>query len=334
MVIGAQQEQVLYRVAVVARQRADLHLVQRGGYGGHGILAQRQPQQPGKFLAVHLRVAQQLHKLIQHIAKDMPYLSVFLRCLCLPGIQQFLLPPLQYLRCTGILSKSVKRFCLTPNGFIGFYPLAQGQKQRTDLPPQAVDLRQLIPAVGGHFTAVAVWVGRPVRVAEPHIAPYLPADGVILQQVAFLRRQVGHASLQAAEHVLVLKAACDGVHGGQKQRQDGLLQNIAAAADVGGDLIAAEHGLQQRAVDVHIAGGHGHIPPADAVLRQLSQLGGDIFHLGIGRMRLVQRDGRRVPLPGLVRAEEVLFKMGKRRVRIADKVLHFTAAAAFFCQLL
>ena len=69
---------------VIPGEGRHLHLIQRGGDGGHGVLAQHQPQQAGKLLPVHLHIPQQLHELIQHIAEDAPQLAVLLRKLHLP----------------------------------------------------------------------------------------------------------------------------------------------------------------------------------------------------------------------------------------------------------
>ena len=334
MVVGAQQEKVRHRVAVVPVQRADLHLIQRSRYGGHGVLAQRQPQQTGELLALHLRVAQQLHELIQHIAEDAPQLGVFLRRLYLPLLPQLLFPLLQHLRRTGAFRKSVKHFRLTHGGFACFQPLTQGQEQLPRLAAHLIDLRQLLTALVGHLAAVALRVGCPVLVPQPHAAPDLPPDHIVFQQVALFRRQRCHAGLETAEHVLVLKAACHRVHGAQQQRQHRLLQNVAAAADVGRYPVPAEHRLQKRAVDLHIPRRHRHIPPADAALRQTAQLRRHILHLGIGRMRLIERDGRRIALPRLVRTEEVALQVSERRIVTADKVYHFTLAAVLLCHAL
>ncbi len=51
-------------------------------------------------------------------------------------------------------------------------------------------------------------------------------------------------------------------------------------------------------------------------------------------MRLIQRDGRRLSPPRLVRAEEVPFQMSERRMIVADKVYHFTLAAILLCHAL
>ena len=140
-VVGPQQEQVLHRVAVVPGQRGDLHLVQRSRDGGHGVLAQRQPQQPRELLAVQLRIAQPLHELIQHLAEDVPQLGVLLRRLHIAALLQRLRPLLQYLRRTRQLRKRVKHFRLTPCSFMLLQAVAQLQKQRPHLTPHPVDLR-------------------------------------------------------------------------------------------------------------------------------------------------------------------------------------------------
>ena len=332
MVIGAQQEKMPHCMAVISRQGAYLYLVQRSGYSGHGILAQRQPQQPRKLIAVHLRVTQKRHELIQHITEYPPQLGILLCRLHLPLLQQFFLPLFQHGRCTGVLRKFVKRFSFTAYRFIGFYPITQGKKQFSDFSSDRVYLGQLFPAIVGHLSAVSIWVCRPVGVPQPHIAPNFPTDHIVFQKIAFRRRQCRHAGLQAAKHILILKAACHCVDGGQQQRQDRLLQNVAPAADIGGNIVPAEHGLQQRAIYLHIPRRHGHLTPANAILCQRSQLRRHILHLGIGGVGLIQGDGRRAARPRFFRAEEVSLQVRKRCVAVTDKVFYFTTTTGVLRQ--
>ena len=187
MVIGAQQEKMPHCMAVIARQGAYLYLVQRSGYSGHGILAQRQPQQPRKLIAVHLRVTQKRHELVQYIAEYPPQLGILLCRLHLPLLQQFFLPLFQHGRCTGVLRKFVKRFSFTSYRFIDFHPITQGKKQFSDFPSDRVYLGQLFPAIISYLSAVSIRVCRPVGVPQPHIAPNFPTDHIVFQKIAFRR---------------------------------------------------------------------------------------------------------------------------------------------------
>ena len=61
-----------------------------------------------------------------------------------------------------------------------------------------------------HYRCPAVSVGacRPVPLPQPHgIAPDVPQDDVIFQNVALVRGDAAQAGFQAAEHVLPVEAA-------------------------------------------------------------------------------------------------------------------------------
>ena len=185
-----------------------------------------------------------------------------------------------------------------------------------------------------HLQSIAVRAGRPVHIPQPHLSPDLPPDGVVLQQVAFLLRHAGHAGLETAEHILVFKSTRHRVHGGQQQRQYRLIQNVTAAADIGRDVITAEHRLQQRAVYLHVPGRHAHIPPAHALPGKPPELGRHILHLGERRVGLIQPNGRLPAVPYLRLAEAVTFQMSQRRAGCADKVFRFTVCAVILCHSL
>ena len=322
MVVGPQQEQHPDTVAVIAGDLADLHLIQRGGNGAHAVLGQHQAQQSGKFRAVQFRVPQDLHKLIQHVAEDLPQLGVLLRQLHLSRLQQRVRLIPQGVRHTGGRREIVQRPGLVPGGRQGFQALRQRQQRHTHLFPDAVHLRQPGRTLLGQLHAVAVGVGRPRHIPQPHSAANVPPDHIVFQQVAFLRRHAGHAGFQIAEHVLVFKAAGHRVHGGQQQRDHRLFQNFAAAADIGGDAVPLKHRFQQWAVHIHGAAGHGYIPIAIALCRQLPDLGGNVLHLGIGGGGLVQRHRIGLFLPRRVAAEKVALQMVQGAVAVSGEILH------------
>ena len=213
MVIGPQQKQALYPVAVVAGDLTDLHLIQRGGNRAHTVLRQHQSQELGKLLAGQLRIAQNLHELIQHIAEDRPELLILLRKLHLPVGKQRLRLLLQRPGYAGFFGKCVKRFRFLLRRRQGFHPVMQRQKRGPDLNADAVDLLQSCPLFLGPVLSVAVGMGRPVPVTQPHITADIPADHIVFQQVAGIPRDAGHAGFQIPEHILVLKAAGHGIHG-------------------------------------------------------------------------------------------------------------------------
>ena len=322
MVVGPQQKQHPDTVAVIAGDLADLHLIQRGGNGTYAVLGQHQAQQSGKFRAVQFRVPQDLHKLIQHVAEDLPQLGVLLRQLYLPRLQQGVRLIPQGVRHTGGRREIVQRPGLIPGGRQCLQALRQRQQRHTHLFPDAVHLRQPGRTFLGQLHAVAVGVGRPRHIPQPHSAANVPPDHIVFQQVAFLRRHAGHAGFQIAEHVLVFKAAGHRVYGGQQQRDHWLFQNFAAAADIGGDAVPLKHRFQQRAVHIHGAAGHGHIPIAVALCRQLPDLGGNVLHLGIGGGGLVQRHRIGLFLPRRVAAEKVALQMVQGAVAVSGEILH------------
>ena len=87
MVVDAKEEQVFHGVAVVAGDLADGDLIQRDGDGAHAVLGQDLTEQPGEGLQVHGLVAQDLHKLVQHTAEDIPKLGGLLRRLQPPRLR-------------------------------------------------------------------------------------------------------------------------------------------------------------------------------------------------------------------------------------------------------
>ena len=331
MVVGPQQKQHPDTVAVIAGDLADLHLIQRGGNGAHAVLGQHQTQQSGKFRTVQFRVTQNLHKLIQHVAEDLPQLGVFLRQLHLSRLQQRVRLIPQGVRHTGGRREIVQRPGLIPGGRQCLQALRQRQQRHTHLFPDAVHLRQPGRTFLGQLHAVAVGVGRPRHIPQPHSAANVPPDHIVFQQVALLRRHAGHAGFQIAEHVLVFKAAGHRVHGGQQQRDHRLFQNFAAAADVGGDAVPLKHRFQQWAVHIHGAAGHGYIPIAIALCRQLPDLGGNVLHLGIGGSGLVQGHRIGLVLPRRVAAEKVALQMVQGAVAVPGEILHTALHARLLC---
>ena len=63
---------------------------------------------------------------------------------------------------------------------------------------------------------------RPGRLARPHRAADLPLERVIFQNVALRHAEAGETGLEAAEHILVLKASAHRVKRAEQQRADDL----------------------------------------------------------------------------------------------------------------
>ena len=140
----------------------------------------------------------------------------------------------------------------------------------------------------------------------------LPGEDVVFQQVALLRCQSRQAGLEPAEHILVLKAVLQGGEDAGDQAPHGLFQHIAAAAQVGGDLIPLEHRLDDALVVRHVPGGHGDVPVAALPRRhQPPDVRRRLLHLGEGGVRLPDADGAAVPRVGLPLAEEAPLQMAQ-----------------------
>ena len=110
------------------------------------------------------------------------------------------------------------------------------------------------------------------------------------------------------------------------------MQNIAAAADIGGNTAAPEYILQNRAVFRHISGRYGNVAEAvPAAAHQPQDVGGHRLHFGIGRACLVDPNLLRFPLPNGVRAEEMRLQMLQRRIRSVGKIFHLAGHTVLFC---
>ena len=167
-------------------------------------------------------------------------------------------------------------------------------------------------------------MGRPVLVPNPGGAPDVPGDDVVFQHVTFLCRDACHAGFQAAEHILVAKAAGDGVQGRGQHGNGGLFQYIAADADVGGNLTAAKNLPDQRAVVLHTAACHADIPVAHALHGQAADGRRHPLHLAVRRVCPVDGDGVRLLRPRRLLPEQMLFQMAQRPRHPGGKILDFT----------
>ena len=107
---------------------------------------------------------------------------------------------------------------------------------------------------------------RPGRLARPHRAADLPLERIIFQNVAFRHAEAGEAGLEAAEHILILKASARGVERAEQQRQHGTFQNIAAVGIIERDAVAGKHVFDCARVGVEIARRDGDLAVAVALL--------------------------------------------------------------------
>ena len=315
MVVGSQQEQIPVRVPVIPGDLRHGHLVQGHRDRAHAVLRGHLPQQAAEFVGPHGLVPQDLHELVQNGAEDLPQLGSLLRllepaCLCL-GAHLFLQGALE----VETLQKVVKCIYFLTDSFSGFQAFIQSCQGLPHPAAQAVHLLQpgLPPVVPGG--AVAVGVVGPVHVPQPHLPVDLPGEDIVFQQVALLRRQSRQAGLQPTEHVLVLKAVLQGGEDAGDEAPHGLFQHVAAAAQVGGDLIPLEHRLDDALVVRHVPGGHGNVPVAALSRRhQVSDIRRRLLHLGEGGVRLPDADGTAVPFVGFPLSEEVPLQMAQSRV--------------------
>ena len=140
----------------------------------------------------------------------------------------------------------------------------------------------------------------------------LPLEDVVFQQVALLRLKARQTGFQPAEHVVVLTApAQGGQHPGEKA-EDRLFQNVAAAAEVGGNLAALEHRLDDGLVGLHVPGRYRNLPAAALPLqKQAADGGGGLLHLGEDRVRLEQADLAGAAAVGNGGAEEMALQVAQ-----------------------
>ena len=80
-------------MAVVARHLGKAHLIERDRDGADGILREHKAHQSRKLLRVKPRLPKHFHKLIEHIAENVPELRELLRPLRISALpERFGLP--------------------------------------------------------------------------------------------------------------------------------------------------------------------------------------------------------------------------------------------------
>ena len=188
----------------------------------------------------------------------------------------------------------------------------EGGKGRAQLLTDAVNVIKTSLALLIQLKAIALGMGSPRLLPHPHLPVDLPTDDVVLQQVALVAADARKACFQAAEHILVLKAARHRLHGGEEHGDDRLLRQVAAAAHVGADAVTVQHHFQQCAVTLHVTGRHGDVAVAIALLRhKAANLTADILHLGVGVGSFIEGNGllRPLSLIGNVETEKTMLQM-------------------------
>ncbi len=324
VVVGPQKEEILRGVAVVSGHAADLHLVQGDGNGTYGILGEHLPEQTGELLQVHGLVPQNFHKLVQHAAEDLPELGGLLRLLKAARLGLGSHLAFQGVLKVQFLQKAVERPYLGSGGLAGFQPLRQTGEGGLDPVAQRVYLGQILLPGGGPGGPVAVGILHPIHIPKPHTAVDLPLEDVVFKPVAFLRAQARKAGLQPAKHIVVLIAAAGGVQDPGEKAEGRFFQDVAAAAEIGGDLVALEDRLNGGLVVLNVPGGHRNVPAAARSLRQkAADGGGGLLHLGEKSVGLEEPDLGNVPFIGGGAAKKVTLQMAQGRDVLAFEHLHF-----------
>ena len=169
--------------------------------------------------------------------------------------------------------------------------------------------------------SVAVGMGRPVLLLQPHLAPDLPTHHIVFQQVAIVFADTGQSRFEIAEHIFVFKAAGHSIHSAEQHGDHRLFQNIAAAADVGRNSGPGKGIVQDRTVKLHVPCCHANIPVAElAAAHQLQNAGCRPLTLGIGSPRLPQFNSLRSTLPRLIASEEMGFQMFQCGSSVAGEI--------------
>ena len=318
MVVRTHQKQHAHGVAVVARHFSQTHPVKRDRDRADRILREHKAHEPRELLRIQLGTAQHLHKLVEHAAQNVPKLRQLLRPLRFAALPKRLRLPLQLLRQRDLRQIIVKRRHFTLNVSHTAHALIEMAQRRAYLFPGGVHPREHFLMLCTPRHAVALGVRRPRNVARPHCAANVPLDDVVFQQVALLRRKSREAGLEAAEHILVLKASAHRVKRAEQQRRHAAAQNIAAPRTVERDAAAREYGVQHRLRSVHIARGDGNIAEAVALAaHQTQNFRGDPLRLVVSGGGFIQPQLLRWLVPADIAAEEMLLHMTERIARRA-----------------
>ena len=299
-------------VAVIPGDLGDGHLVQRHRDGTYAVLGQHQAEQPLELVSGEPLLPQDLHKLVQHAAEDLPKLGRLLRLLH-PAALRLAVHLLRQGRFQiQSLHEVIECFHIVPGGPALLYSRRQTAQGAAHPAAQLVHLLQpCLPQIVPGST-VAVRIFRPVRLLQPCLAPDLPFQDVVFQDVTFLRRQARQAGFQPAEHVLILIAVGNGGQHTGQQAQHRLFQNVAAAADVGRNTVPLEHRFNGAHVVPHVPGRHGDIPAAALPRRQQPpDVRGGLLHLRIDRGGLPEVHSTAAALIGDVLPEKVPFQIFK-----------------------
>ena len=185
MIVAAQKEHRPNSTAARAGHLADLHLIQGGGDCGHAVLCQHKAQHTAELLAGEGGIPQNFGKLIQNGAEDLPELTILLRCLHPAGGHKIPGLPLQKLRHACFQCKPVQGGGLICGGRWHLHILVQGQKRKSYLLPDGVNLFQPLLMLRSEFSPVAVRIGCPGDITEPHFTPDGPKNHIIFQNIAF-----------------------------------------------------------------------------------------------------------------------------------------------------
>ena len=289
MVVGPEEEQHLHLVPVIPVQLLEGHLVHGRRDGAHAVLAHHQLPQSQKLLTAHRSVSEDFHKLIHHLTHQLPELGILVGELEPSLTQQRLRPGGELSRHIQLLQKAVEGQYLPLGGLGGAQGLTEpGEGQAYPL-PDGVDLLQTLSLLLRELLTVAVRVGGPRGIPQPHGPVDLPLEHIVLKEVALPVTESRQPRLEAAEHVLVLKAPGHRLQRSSHQCHQRLLQKVTAPAEVHRHLVAAEDVLHRRLVVLEVAHRHADIPVAKPLLRrQTADLRRGILHLAVEGGGLVE----------------------------------------------
>ena len=163
---------MLYLLAAHGAHRTRRHRIQDCGDGAHIVLAQQQPQQPGKGLGLPFAAAQNAVQLLQGAQQDLPELAVFLGSPVVAVSIRLLRQQLQPLTQADLIQKGKQRLHHAME-IPGAAHAVPEPDQRGDAPfPGPVELRQQRSAGGSLLPAQTF--GVVAEGAVPFFAPDAP----------------------------------------------------------------------------------------------------------------------------------------------------------------
>ena len=253
---------MLHLLAAHGTCRARRYRIQHRRNSAHIILAQQQPEQPGKGLRIPAHGAQHRPKLFHGRKQNLPELVVFLRRAVVPPLLCPESQSFQTIRQTDLLQKAVQRIHLI--GKRVTFPEAPAQiRQRGDAPDSGfVQSCQLLFGCLVPFTAQTIRVEGPLTV--PFLTPDAPEYRIVLQFVALLRGNRRQHGFQVTKHRLLIQSLHGRIQCCQHRGHSSFLQNVLGTGQIHRHTAPAEHQRQNAPVAVGIGQHHADVPVAAA----------------------------------------------------------------------